>query len=108
MKEIPLSKGFVALVDDEDYEFLSQWKWHVNIRGTNKYAQSRKYIRGVGNDKMVKMHRLVMKPKNGEDVDHINGNSLDNRKQNLRLCSRGQNVSNKRKGNYPLTTSKDV
>jgi HNH endonuclease len=84
MKLIPLSggKGF-AQVDDEDYEFLSQFKWTLTAKG---YAMAG-----------VRMHRLVMKAPDGVEVDHRFGDRLDNRKESLRLCTSHQNSQSKKK-----------
>lgn len=91
MKEIPLSQGLVTLVDDEDYEWLSGCKWHV-FGETWKYAVSHRGPNGTGR---TRMHRAIFGnvPK-GMIVDHINGNSLDNRRSNLRLCTTAQNMMN--------------
>jgi HNH endonuclease/AP2 domain len=90
MKEIPLSDGSVALVDDDDYEWASQFSWSANGNG---YA-----VRGVhiGNRKYRKiyLHREIIGAKKGQKVDHINGNKLDNRKENLRLATPAQNAMN--------------
>lgn len=83
-KEIPLTKGYVALVDYNNYDFLNQWKWTFEKR----YA-----VRKV-NKKAVYMHRLVVEANDGFEVDHINGDPLDNRKTNLRLCTHAQNCKN--------------
>lgn len=94
MKEIPLTKGKVALVDDEDYEKLSKNKWHASWDGHNWYA-----ARGVriGNKiKKISMHREILNAPKEMQVDHINGNGLDNRKENLRLCTHQQNLLNKK------------
>jgi len=93
MQRIPLHNrdGDVvayALVDDEDYEWLSQHKWSANPDG---YALSRL---GTTHGPLVRMHRLILSCKN--DVDHINGNRLDNRRQNLRPATRAQNSANQR------------
>lgn len=91
MKEIQLSrqgkhKGkYVAIVDDEDYEWLNSYRWCYDGR----YAQRRNKIEGH-----VRMHMLIMKPQKGMGVDHINGNPLDNRRLNLRVCSQGENSKN--------------
>lgn len=88
MKELPLTKGLSALVDDLDFERLSQWKWYAS---GGKYAARRDYQDG---GRLIYMHRLVAKPEVGQHVDHINGNGLDNQRANLRRCTREQNLSN--------------
>ncbi len=95
MKRIPLSRNKYAIVDDEDYELLSRFKWHVSSGKSNTYyAQSelpdtRYRIR-------FSMHRLIMKAEKNQEVDHRNGNGLDNRRRNLRLCTKHQNRFNMR------------
>lgn len=92
MKEIKLTKGQVALVDDEDYEYLNQWKWQAHESYNNFYAM-RSYSEN-NKTKHVLMHRLIMKTKTGYDVDHIDHNGLNNQKNNLRNCSRSDNLKN--------------
>lgn len=89
MKQIPLTQGKFALVDDEDFDRLSQHKWRPNRQG---YAIT-DVRRGVGWGTRS-MHRIVLSPPSGWDVDHINGDRLDNRKENLRACSRAENSRN--------------
>lgn len=95
-REIQLSGGGVALVDSSDYEFLTQWKWFY----LNKtYAGRTKHIEMVdGKPKRmtVKMHNVLMPPPEGYEVDHINGNGLDNRKENLRIVRHQQNMWNRK------------
>ena len=91
MKEIQLTQGKVALVDDEDYEYLNQFKWHVS---NDNYAR-----RTIYKDKLYKalfMHREIMKVSKGLLVDHINGNRGDNRLCNLRDVSRKINTQNRK------------
>ena len=91
-KKISLSNGENTLVDDEDYDFLMQWKW----RNTKGYAKT--YYSKIGKD--IPMHRLVANTPIGMLTDHVNGNKLDNRKCNLRICTPAQNCWNaKRKMN---------
>lgn len=73
MKEIPLTKGKTTIVDDEDYEYLNQFKWHLLTSGI--YA-ARKF-----KGQRLLMHRVIMSPENDLVVDHINHNGLDNRKE---------------------------
>lgn len=87
MKKIELSQGFFATVEDADFEMLSRhtWCW------SNGYAMSR--INGHNES----MHRVLMRPLQGEYVDHINGDGIDNRRENLRLCTKRQNHLNSQK-----------
>ena len=97
MKEIKLTQGKVALVDDADYEWLSSWKWCANRSHRGWYATRDCYD---GPHTRVRMHRVIMDAQPGEQVDHINGNGLDNRRENLRICSHSENQHNaaKRRG----------
>lgn len=97
-KEIPLTQGKVALVDDADYEWLSQWKWAFNGR----YAYRHPMINRKYHHKM--MHRELIQPPPGMQVDHINGNTLDNRRSNLRICTPEQNSGNRRKSRGAITS----
>ena len=87
--EIQLTQGRVAVVDDEDYERLAQFSWHYDSRG---YA--RRNIREGGRHWLVRMHQDVLRVHKGVEVDHKNLNKLDNRKENLRAATRGQNQKN--------------
>lgn len=94
MKEIPLSQDKVALVDDDMYDYLSKWKWcyHKGYAARNEL-----FITASGEKarKLVRMHRVIMNAPDGMDVDHRWGDTLDNRKENLRICTRQQNSCNK-------------
>jgi hypothetical protein len=93
-KEIPLSRGMVAIVDDDDYIKLIQFKWSIGEGRGKFYAVSRPGPRRAR--KELKMHRLILGLGSGNkiQVDHINGNTLDNRKSNLRCCNHSQNKMN--------------
>jgi len=94
MKEIKLTQGFATLVDDEDFEYLNQWKWHVR-RNKNVFYAARDTIRDkLGNHPKIHMHRLIMNTPDGMMVDHIDHNGLNNQKSNLRICTHGQNMCN--------------
>jgi len=97
-KEILLTAGQVAIVDEDDYERLNKLSWQVSSRG---YANRRVYLKGNQYSTLI-MHREIMQPPDDMQVDHINGNKLDNRKQNLRICTASQNSmnSNRQKGLY--------
>lgn len=85
MKIIKLTKGYKTIVDDEDFEFLNQWKWHISARG---------YAVRKPNNKNIFMHRLLNKTPLNMQTDHINNNKLDNRKCNLRTVTNQQNHFN--------------
>ena len=98
MKEIPLTQGKVALVDDEDYERITALKWTANLqkrRGDAWYAARNDRRRGI--NRTILMHRVILDAPPGMQVDHVNGDGLDNRRSNLRLCSASENSHNARK-----------
>ena len=82
----------MALVDDEDREWLSQYKWHTCVAGADCWRAQTK--RG---EKAIYMHRLILDAPGDMEVDHINHNPLDNRRSNIRLCTRSQQNQNRRK-----------
>lgn len=99
-KRIPLSGklGGYAIVDDEDYEYLMQWRWR-NVKGRAVRFESRKRPGTHWKEdkriyKVHLMHRDIMNAPKGMDVDHINHDGLDNRKANLRICTHAQNSFN--------------
>jgi hypothetical protein len=92
MKYIQLDKGFVAIVDDEDHEWLSSFKW----RAHNPSGKPGGLFYALTGYRGVAMHRMITDCPKGLMVDHINKNSLDNRKLNLRVCTHRQNVCNKK------------
>lgn len=101
MKQIELMgrsgpTGIFTQVDDEDYAFLSQWHWTVCRAPRTIYAKRTYYDFEEGHLVTVRMHRLLMEAQLGEEVDHRNGNGLDNRRGNLRLCSHEENIMNQR------------
>ncbi len=92
MKEIKLSKGFVAIIDDKDYERVSQHKWHVRKSRTSKTFYATAFI----GEKTTGLHRFIMNPPQEAEIDHKDGNGLDNRTENLRVCTREGNMRNRR------------
>ena len=93
MKEIKLTQGKVAMIDDEDFDLISQHRWHYVAGYSCGYAATARPC-GKGN---LGMHRFLVPCPLGHVVDHINGNSLDNRRCNLRVVTRAQNRQNSRK-----------
>ena len=92
--EIPLGGGEAALIDADDLHLVQGRKWMLlRISGSSlMYARQR----GRYNS-MSLMHRVIVDAKAGEVVDHVNGNGLDNRRENLRVCTHRQNMANKKK-----------
>jgi len=100
MKQIPLSQGKFAIVDDEDFEFISQWKWSLLRRGNLCHVRRIEYKKtGVPrkyNTARIYLHRAILGIEDKNIfVDHINGDGLDNRRENLRLCTKAQNGQNR-------------
>ena len=92
MKEIKLTKEAIAFVDDEDFVWLDKYKWYCSGGYAAREAR-------LSDDSMKKVyiHRLVLCTPEGMATDHINGNPLDNRKENLRICSKKENLRNRGK-----------
>ncbi|BDQ35899.1 hypothetical protein SYK_06990 [Pseudodesulfovibrio nedwellii] len=101
MKTIELTKGHVAVVDDEDYDKLAEHKW-CSREDKRKDGSIRTVYAGrskweKGKCLSIMMHREVVGAGPGQQVDHINGNGLDNTRKNLRLCTCEQNMHNSRR-----------
>lgn len=98
MKEIKLTQGKVALVDDEDFEELNRFKWQAHKSGKTFYAARR--MVDEGKRKFLTMHQSILNPIVGFKTDHKDGNGLHNWRSNLRYATHSQNVANapKRKG----------
>ncbi len=96
MKYIPLTQGKFAIVDDEDYEWLNQWKWCVSKQKNGDYYAVRRTRKEEGpNSKWILMHRQILKAQLGEQIDHRNHCGFDNRRNNLRFCTNSQNQHNR-------------
>ena len=94
MKRILLTQGKYTIVDDENYGWLMQWKWCVSKKHRSWYA-----VRGTergGIQKTYQMHNFIMPPPKNKEIDHKNGDGLDNRKCNLRICTHAENIRNQR------------
>ena len=93
MKKIPLTQGKHALVDDEDFELVSAFKWQA---WKNKAVWYARRGRRTPNKKTIFMHRLIMHAKSTEMIDHLNGDGLDNQRGNLRFCTYSEQNLNRR------------
>lgn len=95
MKEIKLTQGKIALVDDEDFEHLNQWKWHIQKSGNTYYAIRTEWL-SKSKCICVRMHREILGVKSGDIIDHKDGNGLNNTRNNLRIADSSKNGSNTR------------
>lgn len=87
MKEIVLKNGEICILDEDDFDYISSFKWQI--------TSNKKYASGWVDGKVRLMHRVILDMKDSKlEVDHINGNGFDNRKSNLRACTRQQNSFN--------------
>jgi len=91
--ELPITQGRVTLIDASDFDYVNQWKWCVTGKG---YVIRRLKVheKQPGDSSIAYLHRVIMLPPKGMNVDHINGVKLDNRRCNLRNCTPAQNRQN--------------
>lgn len=87
--EVPLKQGAVTLIDEADLPLISGARWHAYHNGNGLTTYAKSYSMGL-------MHRAILQPPSHLEVDHINGNGLDNRRSNLRLATKAQNQANRR------------
>jgi hypothetical protein len=94
-KEIQLTQGKVAIVDDEDFEYLNQFKWFASKQKNDKFYVGRNIP--VSNKKQSKIwiHRFIMNPEKSMVIDHLDGDPLNNQKKNLRICTHSENMRNR-------------
>jgi hypothetical protein len=114
MKLIQLTRGFSTMVDDSDYEELSKYKWHyTNIKGIG-YAVRGSRLPSIGykqNGKVIRisMHRIITgATERSQQVDHIDGNGLNNQRENLRICTHSENLLNSWKHRIDIETNNEV
>lgn len=108
-KRIPLTQGKFAIVDDDDYEWLMHYTWSFNVvRNRRTVGYARTTVKRADRHKTVMMHRLILEAPPGKQVDHINGNGLDNRRANLRLATASQQQQNRALGKNNTSGYKGV
>jgi hypothetical protein len=95
-KRLSLTQGKVALVDAKDFEHLMQWNWYAHYhKGHDRWEARRNSSRLDGERRVIRMHRYLLGEPEGVEIDHKNGNALDNRRVNLRVCTTSQNQMNR-------------
>jgi hypothetical protein len=105
---VPLTKGLFALVDEQDFSVVSDFTWSASLPSKRSTPYAAAWSKGVtSKTRKIYMHRFLLGfPVGG--VDHVNGNSLDNRRANLRRCNQSQNSANRRKGTATSSKFKGV
>ena len=98
-KQIPLTQGQFAIVDDEDFEMVCQQKWHLMRQKRKNYAISSVYLRPKGGTYIMQtlyLHRFIMRPPKGMEIDHKDHNGLNCQRDNMRICTHAENDRNSR------------
>ena len=104
-----MTKGYVALVDDDDHARVSKFKWHAQLTKNSDLVYAARSVRTKTGGSMVLMHRFILGLGCGDKhVDHIDRNPLNNQKKNLRVCSLAQNQANKIKSKNKSSVYKGV
>lgn len=97
MKEIALTQGQITIIDDSDYEIVMQHKWHAMYKPHGRCFYAAGYP--FGGTIHTRLHNFLMNPPQGLYVDHINRNTLDNRRENLRIVTHAENCMNRKRPN---------
>lgn len=97
MATLPLTKGYMATVDDADFAWLNEWKWTALVTRRLAYAYRR-----ISKTQTLLMHRAILRAASTQIVDHVDFDGLNNRRDNLRLCTKTQNQAHSR---HPIGTT---
>lgn len=102
-------KGYDVIIDDEDFEKVNACGWCARTNEKKGHPEQ-VYFRATSNNQKKTLHRIILGLKDGDRkiVDHINGNTLDNRKSNLRICSQSENCCNRKKAKTNTSGYKGV
>jgi hypothetical protein len=90
---VPLTRGKFALVDDQDVELVRRYSWHWFEARNHAYTSTTDIN---GKQHGIGMHRIILDASPGQEIDHKNGDGLDNRRANIRFCTRAENLRNRR------------
>lgn len=93
LRGIQLTRGFITVVDLRDLKKVAKHRWCASDDGTGRI-----YAKVKTSKKFLALHRFLMKPRKGKEVDHIDGNTLNNTRRNLRVCTKSQNLQNQKLG----------
>lgn len=96
IREVQLTRGLVALVDSADFERVTAYNWSAFFNGGKRPYAARQERRG-GKRQYVSLHRFILAAPVGAVVDHIDGNTLNNTRANLRICTQSENMRNQRR-----------
>lgn len=110
MKKIKLTQEQFAIVDDADYDWLNQYKWHAHKTQTGCFYAERSCVLGNGKYTVIRMSRQVLglNPSDPKEADHRNHNTLDNRRNNLRICTHRENMMNRKSAHNSSSKFKGV
>ncbi len=111
MRKIELTQGQFAVIDDDDYDRISSHKWYAkknNVKCKVVYYAATN-ITILGKRTTIRMHQFILgSSPNGKEIDHADGNTLNNQKHNLRFCTRTQNLYNAIGSPYSATKHKGI
>ena len=105
---VPLTQGYVAVIDASDAALISDWNWHVRPDGGNMYASRNIPKNEDGKRRSISMHREIMGVPVGYEVDHIDRCGLNNVRSNLRLATKSQNQCNRKVSKLSVSGVKGV
>ena len=105
---VPLTKGQFAIIDIEDYDIVSKHTWHASFAKCSNSYYAKTNIKIEGKQTSKPMHKLIMNAPKGFVIDHINGNTLDNRRCNLRVCTQAENSRNRKTSENTISGYKGV
>ena len=100
MKSVLLTQNKFTIIDDEDYKLISDYKWCVSEKRNNTFYA----VTNTKDRKRLYLHRLIMEANKGDEIDHINHDTLDNRRSNLRITNPQQQQWNRTKGHFPCSS----
>jgi hypothetical protein len=95
MKIIELTQGYITVVSNEDFKKVNKYSWHVTRSGGKGRKKGEPYAATFINGKKIYLHRYIMGQPKGFVVDHLNQQTLDNRRENLRVCTQKENIQNR-------------